>query len=212
MYNSRAFLAGEHRPSVEWTGERVYMQPIRLLHWLPTELSRWDPVVGAMVRAIRDLGYTEDGDAYLMIDQTVADDQGMTRRPGWHIDGYWDPGLMAHSPRHLPRPSHVPRPTHRPRHGSGSVGDWSTAEFKEPEGIVLWSDVGALGAWMGEFEGPIGEGGSIPDDTSLGGGHSLLQRDGQIICGNVTMMHMTIPIEPGARRTIVRLNVPGWSP
>lgn len=217
-YNSRAFLAGSYDAPVEHTGERVYMREIMLREPLPPELERWDGLVYKIANSCRIM---EPRLAYLMIDQTVADEAGMTRRPGWHIDGYWSALGQRHSghtsspPRHRPIPA--PRPPYRhgpqPHHSAGQSEDWSTATFEEPEMIALWSDVGACLAWSGDFEGPVGEGGSVPEKNYLDAdGHMIFQRDSQIICGNVTMLHTTLPIEPGRRRTVVRLNIPGVSP
>ena len=90
----------------EFTGERVYMVPFTIKDGLPTELKRWQPTVDAMMD-----GIDMPGVGYLMVDQSIALPGHAQRRPGLHIDGYWNPGLSAHGSGGLPNHNPAPEPT-----------------------------------------------------------------------------------------------------
>jgi hypothetical protein len=222
-------------PFPEFTGERAYMVPFTK-KTLPAHLARWQDTVDAMLD-----GIDMPGIGYIMIDQSIALSGNAQRRPGLHIDGYWNPGLSAHggdsTPSHSSIPSnygHGPNPNsdghgairrrggHNSiriptghssvyrRHSSGA-GDWATADFNEPEGIILASSVSAARGFVGSYDGPIGEGGdcSSVDIRSL---KVLDMEDGVTYAGNVNCLHESLPLMNGGARTLVRINAPGWSP
>lgn len=70
----------------EFTGERVYMLPFFQKEGLPENLKRWQPTIDQMLD-----GVMTDQPIYLMIDQAFVSAGKNHRRPGLHIDGYWNP-------------------------------------------------------------------------------------------------------------------------
>lgn len=74
----------------EFTGERIYMQPLiktasEVL--LPSNLARWVPTVSAMLEGIETKQIM-----YLMVDQSEVVAGNSHRRSGAHIDGNWVDG------------------------------------------------------------------------------------------------------------------------
>lgn len=209
-----------------WQGERVYMRPFLKADGLPQDLARWQPTVDAMLEDI-----DTDQPVYIMIDETEVAAGRTQRRPGLHIDGYWNPGIKGYGNhaavgtghRELPR-RHDPRPArHRsipPGHASlmsGHTGHksgsvlWSEADFAAPEGIILASSVSAAEGYLGDYEGPIGEMGDCAhiDVSSL---TVLPMESGRVYAGNVNCLHQSLPVMESCHRSLVRLNVPGWTP
>lgn len=209
-----------------WEGTRIYMQPFLKADGLPQDLSRWQPTVDAMLE-----GIDTDQPVYIMIDETEVAAGNTQRRPGLHIDGYWNPGIKGHSSHVCAGPAHreLPRrhsplpPSHRsipPGHASlmaghtghkSGAGLWSEADFAAPEGIILASSVSAAEGYVGTYEGPIGEMGDCGhvDVSSLA---VLPMEAGRVYAGNVNCLHRSLPVARSCRRSLVRLNVPGWTP
>lgn len=180
----------------EFLGERVYMREFRKRDGLPSDLKRWQKTVDAMLD-----GIDVDGPIYLMVDQGIVRSGNTHRRPGLHIDGYWNPGVFAHGGR-PPGHGHVPTPD-RPRHIHAM--DW------HPEALILASDVSACRAMVGQFEGVPADGGDC-SHIDVSGMDEIRFQSGYAYAGNVTMLHESMPIPYDCARTLVRLNVPGWSP
>lgn len=198
-----------------YAAERVYMREFRVHSPLPADLARWQVTVDDMLD-----GIDVDGPAYLMIDESYVAAGSTQRRPGLHIDGYWNPGVYAHGgapghgsypPSHTPRPRrHAPIPS---RHGAGLSSDenWETAKFDLPEAILLASTISASHALIGEYAGPIGTGGDCSHlDLSYMASVDMLSA--QCYAGNVTCLHESLPVSASCFRTLVRINLPGWTP
>lgn len=202
----------------EFTGEQVYMLPFDPSKDLPNELSRWQPTIDAMMSEV-----PKDRECYLLLDQKVVEPGQSQRRPGVHIDGYWLPEISAHggsgghgsSPPKSPRAPRKTPGTHRPiipgTHFKGQSGSsWGDADFREPEALLLASDIFGSCGYVGEFEGHVGERGDC-SHIDLSG---LMQRDllgGIAYAGNVTFLHESVTLPVRTPRTLVRINVPGWS-
>lgn len=203
----------------EFTGERVYMEPFTQAAGLPVHLARWQNTVDQML-----VGIEVDSPIYIMIDQTHVEAGRPQRRPGVHIDGYWLPEVRAH----MGGGSHVARSIPNPRReGYHSAGghtgggghassnfqamDWSLASFDAPEAIILATNVSSAQAYIGEYSGPIGD---MGDCTGLTIEHMARRRmeANRAYAGNVCFLHESLPVEQDCDRTLVRLNVPGWSP
>lgn len=188
----------------EFTGERVYMREFRKNDGLPFDLARWQPTVDQMLD-----GVDTDGPIYLMVDQGYVSPGTTHRREGIHIDGYWNPGLQAHQRGHTSTP--IGHGGHRGGGGhSSGISSWSHATFEEPEGLILASDISACMGYVGQFDGPIGEGGDC-SHVDLSTLDSFLMDSHSAYVGNVTCLHESIPVDIECHRTLVRLNVPGWS-
>jgi len=148
-------------------------------------------------------GIDTDEPIYMMVDQGIVRAGHHHRRSGLHIDGYWNPGVYAHGmPSRPPGHGHVPTPD-RPRHVHAM--NWG------PEAIILASDVSSCRAMIGDFNGLPADGGdcshidvSDMDEVRLLAGYAY--------AGNVTMLHESLPVARDCARTLIRLNVPGWSP
>jgi hypothetical protein len=196
----------------EFTGERVYMRRLDLKSAFPADLGRWESVVNSMLRGI-DVPIV-----YLMVDQSFVPAGSTQRRPGLHVDGYWvandashggSPGRHSGSPSHAPEPS--PEPSHKPSKGGvHDFADWANAAFDAPEAILLASDVAASRAFVGEWDGQIGDGGSCATDVT--GLEEIVLQAGRCYAGNVACLHESLPVAAACHRTLVRLNVPGWTP
>lgn len=194
----------------EFTGERVYMRPFKKKNGLPVDLKRWQKTIDQMLE-----GVDCTDNIYLMIDQAIVKASTFHRRPGLHIDGYWNEGIDSHGHR-------MSSACHRggggpPGHYPGVTGSWDSrpswkhADFKQKEGLILASNVPACRAVVGEFEGEILDGGdaSLIDTSHL---TPILFEPNVAYAGNVTMLHETLPVEKDCMRTLVRLNVQGWHP
>lgn len=183
------------------TGERVYMREIRKAVPLPAHLQRWQSTIDAMLH-----GVDTDGPIYLMIDQGTVKANQSQRRPGLHIDGYWIPSLQAWG-------------------GGGSEGQWKSAgghdsgggghriscdDWKD-EAIILASDISASRAMAGFFNGLPGDGGDC-SHIDVSNMDSIRLQANTCYAGNVLMLHESLPVDQDCTRTLVRLNVPGWTP
>lgn len=123
--------------------------------------------------------------------------------------------------RHRQGPSEPRHQTGPGRHrGISTSAMWDTGpkwndahtETQWPnEGIILASNIAACRALEGEFDGEIGKGGDVTHlDLSHMREHILAANT--VYAGNVTMLHESLPIHFDCQRTLVRLNVPGWTP
>jgi hypothetical protein len=101
------------------------------------------------------------------------------------------------------------------RDGAWDTGPkWSTDIGNEewaPEAIILASDVQACRAYEGEYDGIPSHGGDCSHIDTRGMRETFM-RSGVAYAGNVCMLHESLPIAQDCLRTVVRLNVPGWSP
>lgn len=196
-------------PFPMWTGERVYMRPFTKAAGLPPHLSRWQPTVDAMLKGVET--YLP---IYLMIDQGEIMAGSTHRRAGVHIDGYWHAEVLAHGQAPYQPPGHGDGPS-RPPHHAGSWKDqdrrWKTCDLTHPEGLILASDVAGCRAFVGRWVGEVGEGGDC-SAVDLSGLRALPMKASVAYAGNVGMLHESLPLARDAQRTVVRLNIPGWSP
>ena len=176
----------------EFTGERVYMKEFYKEKGLPSELSRWQNTVDSMLE-----GVETDGPIYLMIDQGVVKGGTSQRRGGLHVDGYWNPRISAHGgTKHF---------------GSWKTGGWVNCDFKDKEALILASSLTAARGYQGIWEGSCGEGGDC-SHINTSNLKEVVMHAGNIYAGNVAMLHESLPVAEDCIRTLVRLNVPGWSP
>lgn len=184
----------------EHTFERVYMLPFFKKEGLPRSLERWQPTIDSMLD-----GVDTDDVIYVMIDQGIVTPDKTHRRGGMHIDGYWKPSLSAHN-----IPAWGYNPEGRWKQYGHSTHITASSEWPK-EGIILASDVSACKALSGEYEDNIGIGGDCSHLNLSALTEHVLQAN-KVYAGNVTMLHESIPSKVECKRTLVRLNVPGWSP
>lgn len=206
----------------EFTGERIYMREFTKAGGLPTDLRRWQNTVDAMLD-----GVETSGPIFLMVDQAPVKVATTHRRPGLHVDGYWHPALHAHGGSrggHAGRPA---SPIGGHRHNSGGHrGAPAPAEdghsYRKPgghfhsadddEALILASNVLGCAAYAGRFDGQPGAGGDCAHIDASG----LLRVDmepGRVWAGHTLhMLHEALPVRHDCLRTVVRLNVQGWSP
>lgn len=173
------------------------MRPFTKADGLPKDLSHWQETVDQML-----YGIDAPGPIYIMIDQSEVRAGDPQRRPGVHIDGYWNPGINAHGGSHR---------GHRIEASSWDTSGHIIKPSAEKEAIILASDVSACRALHGEFNGEIGDGGDC-SGLDLRGLVDIRMQPYTTYAGNVTMLHESLPVEQDCRRTLVRLNVPGWTP
>jgi hypothetical protein len=169
----------------EFTGERVYMREFTKAAGLPPNLARWQPTVDAMLD-----GVDAPGSIFLMVDQSPVRAGAAQRRPGLHVDGYWNAADA--------------------RHGGGHGGH--KIDGSATEALLLASSVFGGCGYVGRFDGNPGDGG----DCEHIGRDGLLRVDmvpGRVWAGHaLRMLHESVPVRRDALRTLVRLNVAGWAP
>lgn len=186
--------------------ERVYMREFRKQDGLPSDLARWQPTVNAMLA-----GVDTDGPIYLMVDQGLVKAGSSHRRPGIHIDGYWVPALHAHGGGHRGGGHSGDSGEGQHRGGGHMTASWGGSDYGQHEALILASDITGCRALVGDYQGVPGEGGDCTHvDTS--GLKEVLLQPGFAYAGNVTMLHESLPAAADCLRTLVRLNVPGWTP
>lgn len=162
-------------------GERIYMREFTKAAGLPADIARWQSTVDAMLD-----GVDTDGPIFIMVDQGGVRANTTQRRPGLHVDGYWNPAIYAHG------------------HGGQRIGS------VESEAIILASDMLGCAAYVGEYEGEPGSGGDCTH-IDADGLTRVEMEPGRVWAGDaLRMLHEAIPVERDCVRTVVRLNVPGW--
>jgi hypothetical protein len=199
----------QERGRVDFPGfqaERHYMIPFFQKYGLPPAIRHWQPTVDAMLSGIHT-----DQPIYFMADQSFVKAGEPQRRPGVHVDGYWHPEKLAHGGGgHRGYGGHLPRGRHRGRgHGGSHMSSgWDDIDFSEPEALILASDVSASQAYIGAYEGSIGEGGEC-SSICLDGLDPIRLKDHTVYCGTVATLHESLPVSVDSYRTLVRLNCPG---
>lgn len=196
-----ALQTGGAVPFPAHVNERVYMREITKGK-LPEDLARWQPTVDAMLN-----GIDFEGPAYLMVDQGEVSAGETHRRGGWHVDGYWNPELKAHQQGHTATPRRGGHNGGGGGHGSG-VNTWAEADFKEPEMLLLASDVAGCRVALGEFEVTMKDGGDCAGVDVAGMDVKTLE-PGRVHLGNISLLHESIPLVKDTKRTLVRINIPG---
>lgn len=167
-------------------------------YWVP-ELQQADSLyhvdVERMPKALRDF-YLSHG--YAAGHKQPGHQQGPGPAPG-HRGG----------PTHIQL--HAGYETHRVRPHT-KVSEWELDVDGFPrEGILLASNVVACRALSGEWEGTIGKGGDV-SHLDLSHLQEHIMATNTVYAGNVSMLHESMPIGFDCTRTLVRLNVPGWTP
>lgn len=195
MKQSELF-AGSSVTFPDFTGERVYMQEFTPGGALPIGLERWQVTVDAMLRGVR-----ATGPAYLMIDQAEVCAGSTHRRPGLHVDGYWQAASAEHGNQ---PPRHSPANAALSMHGGHRVKG-------AREALIIAASVEGCEAFEGEWDGVAGAGG----DCSAVPIASLTKRKmaaGVAWIGEAgSLLHSAIELPARALRTVVRLNVQGWA-
>lgn len=213
----------EQRGSVafpEFKPERVYMREFTKAKGLPFDLAKWQPTVDAMLD-----GIDTSGPIFIMIDCGQIKAGMAQRRPGLHIDGYWIPAIQMHrdTGRHgssVPDPSpsdpHGGTHSNKSQHASGrhnhKIPFWDPcATYEEQEGLLLASSLQSARGFHGDFVGAPGEGG-VCTHVDVSALIEVPMKADLVYAGNVTMLHESLAVETDCFRSLVRLNVPGWSP
>lgn len=193
----------------EFTGERVYMEKFYKQDGLPSHLSRWQNTVDQMLDTV-----DTDQPIFIMIDQGIVKPNTSHRRPGPHIDGYWIEELQAHGGssggHRMPTSHHSVNHHRQPNVGGWQTGgsNWKTMGFIDPESIILASDVVGCKAYVGQWEGEIGEGGDL-SHLNLEDLLNFSMESNVAYKGNVTFIHESVPLPVETQRTLVRLNLKG---
>ena len=173
----------------KFTGEKVYMREFYKRTGLPFDLRRWQPTVDMMLAEIES-----DEPIYLMIDQAQTEAGAFHRRSWLHVDGYWDAKSQTWPPS--PNNPHLAI---------------DPSDVSPKEAIVLASNVLGSRAFVGRFN-VMPKTGNDCASISANGLRRVDMLPDIVYVGNVSMLHESIPVERDCLRTVVRLNVPGWSP
>lgn len=168
-------------PFPAFTGERIYMREFTKAAGLPTDLRRWQETVDAMLE-----GVDTTDPVFLMVDQAPVKAATVQRRPGLHVDGYWDPAANRHG------------------HGGHRI------DGAENEALILASNALGCAAYVGEFDGTPASGGDC-SHIDIGGLIRVDMEPGRAWAGHtLRMLHEALPVRRDCLRTVVRLNVRGW--
>lgn len=186
---SNIYNLGKIADFPEFTGERLYMIPFITHSSLPDEYNRWQGTVDEMLTMV-----PSGLNAYLMVDQSTVFKGNSHRRPGIHVDMYWG----ANDHRHSPLPPNIPS------HNKSGI-------FQN-EALILTSNVlgcvGYEGVWSGIFNKENGDCSNI-DVSHL---TRINFEPNYIYTGHTLhMLHESIPVLQDCNRTVVRLNIQGWS-
>lgn len=176
-------------PFPSFTGERIYMREFSRAQGLPENLARWQSTIDAML-----LGVDVDSNTpiFLMIDQAAVKAGESHRRTGVHVDGYWHPNACDHG--------------HSPAPRCANQGGY------EAEGLIIASNMLGCAAYVGQWSGKAGSGGDCSAIDTKGMARVDLT-PGLAWAGHTrTMLHESLPIAHDCLRTVVRLNVPSWTP
>jgi len=175
-------------------GQRVYMQPFTKKDGLPKNLGGWQRTIDQMLD-----GIDTDGQIYLMIDQGWVKPGTTQRRPGPHVDMIWgNRGILCHGSGW----GHGRRWRSHTGHLSGN----------HTQGIVLASNVHGCVGYQGQYEEQCGKGGDC-SHIDLSSMETIPFLAGKVYAGDsMFMLHEAVPIEHECYRTVVRLNVDGWTP
>lgn len=180
----------------EWKGESIYMKPF----FNPKSLGRWSQTVIDMLA-----GVDTKRVKYLMVDEGLVIGGEHHRRSGVHIDGHWVSDLTMHG---SPSPGHT-LPGHPPGHKT--PGRHNGPLLGSKEAVILATNIQATRGYVGHFNETIGAGGDcshIPLDKM----RAIDLRANTVYAGNVYFLHESLPVSDTCRRTVVRINVPGWEP
>lgn len=208
----------------KFNGDRIYMLEFFKGKPLPVEAKRWQLTVDQMME-----GVDAEGPLYLMVDQAFVKARNFHRRPGVHIDGYWQPMIAGHSGgdrtrggdrtgggRHSGGLRGVVAACHGGDRGSRSATGtgWNfegadPREDWEPESLLLASNIEACRTYVGEYFDFPKEGGDCAHiDTT--GMTEIILKPNVVYAANVTCLHETLPVAFDCNRTVVRINVPNW--
>ena len=177
-------------PFPAFLGERVYMRVFKQSQGLPAAYRRWQPTVNAMLEGIET-----KGDIFLMVDQRSVNAGCTHRRPGAHVDGYWQGNMHGHSIEMTPG--------FDDQSDTPGFKKWRTAPAQS---IILASDVEGCVAYEGEFFTRPNKGGDC-SHFDLSRAVRKPMKAGYAWYGDtLQMLHESLPL-PACSRTVVRLNV-----
>ena len=141
---------------------------------------------------VRLTGMLKDDDqVFVTIHEAVVEKNRTLRRGGIHIDGnYFLTGELT---------------------GAWRVGGyWGTdREFSRHGGMIIVSNTAHCKAWLGEFEGQPGYGGSCDHMVDqLTSKEEILMEPNQAYLTNSTCVHESLPVEETVFRRMVRITLP----
>lgn len=195
-----------------WQGERHYMVPFSLKTGLPKTMRRYQQVVDQMMEGVIVAASQE---CYVMVDESVVLPVSYHRRPGLHIDGYWNPGVghhggisaHGHGPGPGPRWNAIPVTVQ-----AGHRGHKGVTPLRAAEGLLLASNFTACRAFVGQYERDFKKdwrGGDCSDlDVSVL--DEVFLEAGRAYHMDVMTLHESLPVPVKVQRSVIRINVPNW--
>ncbi len=202
----------------EWRGERHYMIPFTVGRGLIGDLGRYQTTVNQMMDGVL---VDPNQQCYLMVDEKEVTPGNFHRRPGLHVDGYWNPGTKGYGGHgavscHGGQPYWSPTPTKHspviPSHQSPQPTHGAQSISNIPEGLILASNYTAARAITGEYSRDFvndWRGGDC-SDLSIHHFNEVVLKANQAYHMDVMTLHESLPITENVRRTVVRINVPNW--
>lgn len=168
----------------EFQSDRIYMREFTRAAGLPKDIKRWQPTVDQMLANIQT-----PGSIFIMVEQSRVRQGEHQRRPGLHVDLEWG--------------------------DAGGSMEWENPEsrWKNPsqcattnQTIVLASNVTASRAFVGKWQGPIGDNGDCSHVDTSGLEEILLEKNYVYAGDAIYTLHETLPAPYNCFRTIVRLH------
>lgn len=159
---------------------------------LPAIFARWQKTVDTMLSEV-----TLGGPQFLMVDQAFVNAGTPHRRPGLHVDNFWEPELAAHGGGHR---GHKNSPARHRRPGGHIAFNGRT------ELLLLASDEMGCAFYEGEWDGEIQDDGNAShiNTTNL---KRIIAPPHVAFAGDTgQLLHESIPVSRDVQRTVVRLN------
>lgn len=173
----------------EFTGERIYMQPIHIGGKLRSgiNIKRWHLLIKNTLDSIG----LKSGTVYLTIDEKIVNEGETHRRGGRHIDGNYHAinGLSWRASPWSSNSSHL------------------STYYAKTGGLVLASSYSACAGWAGDFDGIPGRGGDCENIDVSNLAYFKLKAN-KLYFGNSTFIHESIPLDRSVKRQLFRITLP----
>ena len=171
---------------------------------LPTPFNMYRPIIRIMLDHVP---YVEGADNhYVTIDSKFFTQNGLLRREGIHIDGNFcaEEGILTWGGIRM-KNSVIDKDWELPYDIEIPVGKYVSSDLG---GIISLSSLSGCQVWDADYEGEIGEGGSLEDIADQFYGMDGFDLEAfKIYFMSSNTPHASTPIKAGQRRTLVRITL-----
>ncbi len=165
----------------EFDGNKAYMVPFLKKDGLPNNLTKWQGIVDSMLAKV-----DTTSPVYFMLDQKEVKAGTIQRRPGVHIDGFWDASAKGHG------------------HSIRYVNE------KDQEAVILATNEAGVMGYEGEWDFSPALGGDCSHISLKNMASRFLEAGKAYLGDTMYFLHESLPILRDCFRIVVRLNVPGY--